>query len=76
MITIQGLTKKQKLIADLIWNCDSEAAVLALIRALPVDEDRRTAKTLMLLMIWDSWEQDRGLDEFEEQALEAIDRTR
>jgi len=76
MIKLEGLTKKQAAIAQLLWDCETEASLLMLIKCLPTREDQAMAKTLVQLMIHESWEQDRGLDEFKEQALEAIDLAR
>ncbi len=76
MIKLEGLTKKQAAIAQLLWDCESEASLLMLIRCLPTEEDQYMAKTLVQLMIHESWEQERGLAEFESQALELLERVR
>jgi hypothetical protein len=72
--TIHGLTHKQKLIADLIWQCDSQAQVLALIRSLPSSHDRAQAQALMQIMVQEFMEE--HLEDYEEQAREAVDRCR
>ena len=50
MITLTGLTRQQVQIADLIWNCDTQAEVDQLIRNMP-NSYRRDAITLRELMI-------------------------
>lgn len=50
MITLTGLTRQQVQIADLIWNCGTQAEVDQLIRNMP-NAYRRDAVTLRELMI-------------------------
>ena len=76
MIKLEGLTKKQAAIAQLLWDCESEEKLVMLIRCLPTKEDQYMAKTLVQLMIHESWEQERGLAEFAEQAQEVLERVR
>jgi len=76
MIQLQGLTKKQAAIAQLLWDCESEESLLTLIRCMPTAADQATAKTLVQLMIHESWEQERGLDEFLEPAQALLERVR
>jgi hypothetical protein len=68
--TIQGLTHKQVLIADLIWSCHSQQEVEALVRALPTKEDQQTARALMQCMVHECLEE--LLDTYKEQADAAI----
>lgn len=49
-IQIEGLTKKQKLFADLMWSMDSKAEVETFIRSLP-KRDRQQAQVVCELMI-------------------------
>lgn len=49
-IQIEGLNKKQRLLADLIWSFDSKEQVTAFIRTLP-PKDRRDAQTITEMMI-------------------------
>jgi hypothetical protein len=76
MIKLEGLTHKQKMLAQLIWDCDSQDQLETLIRCLPTKEDRYTASTLARMMIQETWEQERGLEEFADAAEEIIDRAR
>jgi hypothetical protein len=73
VIKIEGLTKKQAAIAQLLWDCDSEESLLMLIKYLPTDEDRKIATSLRHLIIWEFWEQERGLDEFSSAAQMIIE---
>jgi len=49
-ITLQGLTKQQYQLAELLWNCDSQEAVEQLKRSLPAAH-KRDAETIHQLMI-------------------------
>ena len=49
-IQIEGLNKKQRLLADLIWSFDSKEQVTAFIRTLPA-KDRKDAQTITEMMI-------------------------
>lgn len=49
-IELHGLTKQQYQIADLLWNCESQAAVEQLKQNLPAAY-RRDAETIHQLMI-------------------------
>jgi hypothetical protein len=50
MITIEGLSRKQKMLADIIWALDSQDQVQTFIASLP-PKDRRDAQTVTQLMI-------------------------
>ena len=76
MITLEGLTPKQKMLAQLVWDCQTQDQLELLIRCLPTQEDRYMASTLSRVMIHEAWEQERGLDEFLESAQEIIDQVR
>jgi hypothetical protein len=57
-ITLEGLTEQQRQIADLIWNCDTQADVDQLIRSLPpaYKQDAETVHELMIAAVMDSYE--------------------
>lgn len=74
--TIQGLTERQKTIADLLWACQGIDSVNQLIKALPTEQDRRDAQSMVKIIVYECWEQEHGLDAYESQALEAIERAR
>jgi len=50
MIEIEGLSKKQRMLADIIWALDSQQQVELFIASLPLKE-RREAQTVTELMI-------------------------
>jgi hypothetical protein len=76
MITISGLTTRQKTIMDLLWTCKDLAQVQTFIKALPTVADRYDALSLVNIATQESLEEDGVLAQFEEQAREAIDRCR
>ena len=76
MIKLEGLTQKQHALAQLIWDCETQDQLSMLIKCLPTPEDRYTASTLARMMIQETWEQERGLEEFADAAEEIIDRAR
>jgi hypothetical protein len=76
MITISGLTTRQKTLMDLLWSCSSLEQVQALIRALPSKQDIMDAQSLVTIAVMESQEQDGELDHWEGAAREAIDRAR
>ena len=49
-ITLQGLTKQQYQLAELLWNCESQQDVEQLKRSLPAAH-KRDAETIHQLMI-------------------------
>lgn len=72
MITIQGLTKKQKAIMEILWNCDSMDQAQTFIKSMPTFRDRCDAQSLMMLALYESLEEQGGLDEWAEFAREWI----
>ena len=50
MITIEGLNKKQRLFADLMWSMNGKDEVEAFIRSLP-KRDREQAQVVCEMMI-------------------------
>jgi hypothetical protein len=71
MITISNLTPKQKLLLDVMWELDSLDKVKAFIATLPV-QDARDAHGLLQIAIWETIEQEDGLDAYKDNALAAI----
>ncbi len=76
MITITGLTDRQKNLMDLLWTCRDIAQVQTLIKALPSAQDRCDAVSLVSIATWESIEQELGLDEYADDATAAINRAR
>lgn len=71
MITIDNLTPKQKLLLDVMWEIDTLEKVKAFIGSLPV-QDAQDADSLLRIAIWESLEQEEGLDAYSETAARAI----
>jgi Trp operon repressor len=74
MIQLEGLTHKQKMLAQLIWDCETQDQLEMLIRCLPTMEDRHMASTLSRVMIYEALEP--GIDRYAEVAQEVIDNVR
>jgi hypothetical protein len=71
MITISGLTAKQKALMTVMWDIDSVDKVQEFIRTLPA-ADARDAHCLLQIAIWESIEQEEGLDAYKDTATTAI----
>jgi hypothetical protein len=71
MITIDNLTAKQKALMTVMWDMDSMAKVQSFIRTLS-PADARDAHTLLQIVIWESIEQEDGLDAYKDTASIAI----
>jgi hypothetical protein len=76
MITISGLTTRQKTIMDLLWTCNDLDQVNTFIKALPTRADQQDAQSLIVIATQESLEEDGQLEQFKETAREAIDRCR
>ena len=50
-LEIRGLTQRQQVLADILWATDSRKAVNRFVAALPTEELRLEAYTLIELMI-------------------------
>ena len=73
MITISGLTPKQKALLTVMWDIDSVDKVQEFISTLPA-QDARDAHSLLQMAIWESIEQ-QGLEDYEELAKDCISRS-
>ena len=73
MITISGLTVKQKALLTVMWDIDSVDKVKEFIGTLPA-ADARDAHSLLQMAIWESIEQEDGLDAYKDQARSVIAR--
>jgi hypothetical protein len=71
MITIQGLTPKQKALLTVMWDIDSVSKVKEFIGTLPA-ADARDAHSLLQMAIWESLEQEGELDAYMDQARSVI----
>ena len=56
-ITIDGLNQRQRILADMIWACESKADINRLIKSLPTQEMKDEATTIVDLMLMASIEQ-------------------
>ena len=74
MITISGLTEKQKALMTVMWDIDTTDKVHEFIRTLPA-ADARDAHCLLQMVIWESIEQQEGLEEYAQLAKDCISRT-
>jgi hypothetical protein len=75
MITIDGLTQRQKSICELLWSCTDLDSVRTLVSALPL-RDRQDAQSIVTVMTQDSIEQELGLEDYKAQAQLAIAQAR
>jgi hypothetical protein len=73
MITISGLTPKQKALLTVMWDIDSVERVHEFIGTLPA-ADARDAHSLLKMAIWESIEQQEGLEDYEQTAKDLISR--
>ena len=73
MITITGLTNKQKVFMDVMWAMDSMPAVNAFIKSLPT-RDQQDCLSLVAIAVQESLEEDNRLDDYEELARNLIAR--
>lgn len=71
MITITDLTPKQKALLTVMWEIDSMDKVQQFIQTLPA-QDARDAHCLLQMAIWESIEQEDGLDAYRDQAVSII----
>ena len=56
-ITIDGLSPRQRILADLIWACDSKADIDGFIQFLPTQEMKDEARVIIDLMLMATIEQ-------------------
>ena len=73
MITIQGLTHKQKVFMDVMWSMESMPAVNAFIKSLPT-RDQQDCRSLVAIAVQDTLEQDNTMDLYEQDAVDVIAR--
>lgn len=74
MISIDGLTPRQRQLMDLLWNCPDIEQITAFINALPTVRDKYDARSLVLIATWAALEQELGFSrEVKDAAKAAID---
>ena len=75
MITITGLTHKQKALMDVMWSMDDITKVTAFVKTLP-KQDAQDCMSLIAIATQESLEQEDGLDAYKELAQAAVSRAR
>ena len=73
MISITGLSNKQKVLMDVMWAMDTMPAVEAFIKSLP-KRDQQDCQSLVTIAVQESLEEDNRLDDYEAIALSVIAR--
>jgi hypothetical protein len=73
MITITGLSNKQKVLMDVMWAMEDMPAVEAFIKSLP-KRDQQDCQSLVTIAVQESLEEDNRLDDYEQDALNLIAR--
>ena len=73
MITITGLTHKQKVFMDVMWSMDSMPAVQSFIKTLP-KRDRQDCLSLIEIAVQESLEEDNRIKDYEQAAVDLIAR--
>ena len=73
MITLNGLTERQKVIADMVWGCNTLEQAKTIVDSLS-KEDQRTARVLMLVMVHEVLEE--NIDDYVEEACTVISSVR
>lgn len=72
MIHIEKLSPRQIAIAEILWSCRDEDELKDTILALPTHRDQVDASSLVKLMMWDTIEQEQGLEAYEQATDRAI----
>ena len=76
MITITGLTNKQKALMDVMWTMQEMEQVTAFIKTLP-KQDALDCKSLLAIAVQETQEHEyNGLDAYEQMAVSVIARAR
>jgi hypothetical protein len=73
MITITGLTNKQKVFMDVMWCMESMPAVEAFIKTLPA-RDRQDCQSLVTIAVQETLEQEGRINDYEQDARNVIAR--
>jgi len=76
MITITGLTHKQKAIMDILWACTSIEQAQLFIRSMPTPKDRADANSLMQMAVMETYELEGAMELYASDAKDIIDSVR
>ena len=75
MISIQGLTRKQVMLMDIMWTMDDLATVNTFIGTLPT-RDQQDCRSLVDIAALETLELEGGLDAYKDAALAAVSSAR
>ena len=73
MITITGLTQKQKVFMDVMWTMESMPAVEAFIKTLP-KRDQQDCLALVTIAVQETLEDEGRMQDYEQAAVDLIAR--
>ena len=73
MITITGLTAKQKVFMDVMWTMESMPAVEAFIKTLP-KRDQQDCLALVTIAVQETLEDEGRMQDYEQAAVDLIAR--
>jgi len=73
VISITGLSNKQKVLMDVMWAMEDMPAVEAFIKTLPT-RDQLDCQSLVTIAVQESLEEDNRLDDYEQDARNLIAR--
>ena len=73
MITITGLTHKQKALMDVMWTMQEMEQVQSFIKTLPL-RDAQDCQSLIEIAVQESLEEDNRMEDYAEAACTAIAR--
>ena len=76
MITITGLTHKQKAIMDILWACATAEQAQLFIRSMPTAKDRADANSLMQIAVLETYELEGAMELYASDAKDIIDSVR
>ncbi len=72
-ITISGLNKKQRALADIMWSMNGKEEVMGFIRSLQ-GTNRQEAETVLELMLWAIWDECEDTQEARRVIQDVVDR--
>ena len=73
MLSITGLSNKQKVLMHVMWAMEDMPAVEAFIKTLPT-RDQLDCQSLVTIAVQESLEEDNRLDDYEQDARNLIAR--
>jgi hypothetical protein len=73
VITITGLTHKQKALMDVMWSMEDMRNVQSFIKTLPT-RDRQDCLSLIEIAVQETLEEDNRIEDYEQAAVDLIAR--